>query len=87
MQSGSGLDDLATAPTAEQLTLRECQILGCRLVGHSQKLIACTLGISTSAVSANMANTRRKLGVTSRGQLAAMLGWRQAPVGALAPGS
>jgi len=71
-------------PPAERLSTRERQVVAYAVVGQSQKLIAYTLGLSVSAVSTHLASACRKLGVASRAQLTAALGWGKA-VGATLP--
>jgi DNA-binding CsgD family transcriptional regulator len=48
------------------LTLREEQIVACAAMGHSNKLIAYDLGVSTGSVSVILARAAKKLGVSSR---------------------
>jgi len=73
-------DNELLPPPAERLSLRERQVVAYAASGDSQKLIAYSLGISASLVSANLASACRKLGVASRAQLAQVLGWRQGVV-------
>jgi DNA-binding CsgD family transcriptional regulator len=46
------------------LTLREKQVLGYAELGYSNKLIAYSLGLSSSAISTLLARARRKAGIT-----------------------
>lgn len=48
------------------LTERERQVVACAAMGHSNKLIAYDLGLSTGSVSAVLARAAKKLGVSSR---------------------
>jgi len=66
------------APAAEPLTLRERQVVVYAALGHSQKLIAYTVGLSVSSVSAQLTRACRKLGVATPMQLATALGWGSA---------
>lgn len=50
-------------PIERALTLREQQILTYAEIGHSNKLIAYSLGVSISTVSTLLARARRKLGL------------------------
>lgn len=59
---------LPTSPRRD-LTEREQQVVACAAMGHSNKLIAYDLGISTGTVSVLLARAARKLGVTSRIEL------------------
>ena len=57
------------APDPRRLSPRERQIVGFAALGHSNKLIAYELGLSTSAVSTQLANAMGKLGLKSRVEL------------------
>ena len=54
----------------EKLTKRERQVVGYLALGHSYKLIAYELGISTSTVAALVWRACNRLGVESREELA-----------------
>lgn len=56
------------------LTVRERQVLGSVVRGHSNKRIALDLGVSESTVSTALRGAARKLGVRSRVELARILG-------------
>jgi DNA-binding CsgD family transcriptional regulator len=62
-------------PPEVRLSQRERQVVAYAVMGQSQKLIAYTLGLSIASVSAHLTSACRKLGVASRVQLAAVLGW------------
>jgi DNA-binding CsgD family transcriptional regulator len=49
-----------------KLSAREHQVAACAAMGHSNKLIAYDLGLSTGTVSVVLARAAAKLGVTSR---------------------
>ncbi|MDH5759619.1 MAG: AAA family ATPase [Gemmatimonadota bacterium] len=55
------------------LTGRETEIARLAAEGESNKGIARTLGVSTRTVTTHLANVYRKMGITSRHQLAAMV--------------
>jgi DNA-binding CsgD family transcriptional regulator len=60
---------IPNAPTARDpraLTARERAILRCVAMGHSNKLIAYTLGLAEGTISASVASIKRKLGLPSR---------------------
>lgn len=48
------------------LTLREEQVVACAAMGHSNKLIAYDLGLSTGSVAVLLGRAARKLGVSGR---------------------
>ena len=48
------------------LTQREEQVVACAAMGHSNKLIAYDLGISTGSVAVLLGRAARKLGVSGR---------------------
>lgn len=52
--------------SAHTLTLREEQVVACAAMGHSNKLIAYDLGISTGSVAVLLGRAARKLGVSGR---------------------
>ncbi len=52
-------------PDLRGLTPRECQVLGYAALGHSNKVIAYELGLSTSTVAGHLSAARRKLGLRS----------------------
>lgn len=56
---------IETAPQ-QGLTERERQVVACAAMGHSNKLIAYDLGLSTGSVSAILSRAAKKLGVSSR---------------------
>jgi DNA-binding CsgD family transcriptional regulator len=56
------------------LTLRERQVVGHILLGHSSKLTAYALGVSPSAVSGVLRAATQKLGVRSKAQLLCAFG-------------
>ena len=49
-----------------QLTERELQVVACAAMGHSNKLIAYDLGLSTGTVSVLLSRASKKLGVSGR---------------------
>ncbi len=51
------------------LTKRECRVLVAVARGHSQKVIAATLGLSASTVSAAFCSARARLGFASPSEL------------------
>jgi len=51
------------------LTLRERQVVGHVLLGHSSKLVAYTLGVSAAAVSASLQSALQKIAVRNAAQL------------------
>ena len=53
-------------PTKRALTRREEQVVACAAMGHSNKLIAYDLGLSTGTVSVLLGRAARKLGVSGR---------------------
>ena len=57
-----------TIPRAERKALspREQQVVACAAMGHSNKLIAYDLGLSTGTVSVILARAAKKLGVSGR---------------------
>lgn len=61
------------------LTARERQVAGYVAAGHSNKLVAYSLGLSTSAVNTHLTSAKRKLGVRTRTELIAMLATLTAP--------
>lgn len=63
---------LPNSPTTADprgLTERENQVVAAAIVGHSNKMIAYRLGLSTSRVSTVLRNAMRKLGLRTRAQL------------------
>jgi DNA-binding CsgD family transcriptional regulator len=62
-------DDPQSRSRADLLTLGERQVLGCACLGHSNKLIACELGLSPTTVSTHLARVAAKLGAESRAAL------------------
>jgi DNA-binding CsgD family transcriptional regulator len=50
----------------DKLSLRERQVVGFAALGHSNKLIAYELGISTSSVATHLTNAAKKLGLGTR---------------------
>lgn len=63
------------ARRARGLSTRERQVAGYAALGHANKLIAYALGISVSSVNTHLAHAQTKLGVRSRLDLIAALGW------------
>ena len=59
----------ASVPDARGLTHRECQVLAHVELGHSNKMIAYELGLSTSTVAGHLASARAKLRLPSVGAL------------------
>lgn len=57
---------VATTATTKSLSERERQVVACAAMGHSNKLIAYDLGLSTGTVSVLLARAAKKLGVTDR---------------------
>ncbi len=55
----------------QRLSLRERQVVGFAALGHSNKLIAWELGVSTSTVATQLSSAMKKLGISSRVQLIA----------------
>jgi DNA-binding CsgD family transcriptional regulator len=55
--------------TRDLLTPREKQVCARAAQGHSNKLIAHELGLSTSTVATFLGRAKRRLGVTSRTDL------------------
>jgi DNA-binding CsgD family transcriptional regulator len=53
-------------PTNRALTRREEQVVACAAMGHSNKLIAYDLGLSTGTVAVLLGRAARKLGVSGR---------------------
>jgi DNA-binding NarL/FixJ family response regulator len=51
------------------LTERENQVVGAAVLGHSNKMIAYRLGLSTSRVSTLLRSAMRKLGFRTRNEL------------------
>ena len=60
------------APDPRALTLRERQVAGYVALGHSNKLIAYTLGLSTSSVGVHLNRAVAKLGARTRAELAGL---------------
>jgi DNA-binding CsgD family transcriptional regulator len=52
--------------TKHKLTAREEQVVACAAMGHTNKLIAYDLGISTGSVAVLLGRAARKLGVSGR---------------------
>jgi DNA-binding CsgD family transcriptional regulator len=61
----------AKVPDERALTLRERQVLAYAGLGHSNKVIAYELGLSTSTVSSHLTRARAKLRLASWGALSA----------------
>lgn len=61
------------APDVRGLTLRERQVLGYVAAGHSNKVIAYELGLTTSGVASHLARARRKLGLQSMAAIRELL--------------
>ncbi|MGV3621623.1 MAG: helix-turn-helix transcriptional regulator [Archangium sp.] len=61
------------ALSGDGLTPRERQVAGFAALGHSNKLIAYELGLSTSTVATHLSSAAKKLGCTSRVQLISKL--------------
>ncbi len=59
-------DNRITTRARPELTERERQVVACAAMGHSNKLIAYDLGLSTGTVAVLLARAAKKLGVTSR---------------------
>lgn len=59
-------DNPTEAGAPRELTDREHQIVACAAMGHSNKLIAYDLGLSTGTVSVVLGRAARKLGVSGR---------------------
>jgi DNA-binding CsgD family transcriptional regulator len=57
-------------PGIEKLTLRECQVVGFTLMGHTSKVTAYELGISPNTVRVLLARGMKKLGIHSARELA-----------------
>jgi DNA-binding CsgD family transcriptional regulator len=53
-------------PVKRALTSREEQVVACAAMGHSNKLIAYDLGLSTGTVAVTLGRAARKLGVSGR---------------------
>jgi DNA-binding CsgD family transcriptional regulator len=73
-----------SAPGHAGLSARECQVVAYAALGHSNKLIAYTLGLSLSAVAMHLRAAASKLGVESRIALiraVGLLGARSQPDG------
>jgi len=60
------------------LSERESQVVAAAVLGHTNKMIAYRLGISTSRVSVLLRNGMRKLGARTRAQLVEKMGGFQA---------
>lgn len=58
----------------EGLTLRERQVLGYRALGHSLKLIAYELGLSSATISADLSRAMKTLGLRSQADVARLAG-------------
>ena len=58
----------------DELTPAERGVVELAAAGHANKVIAQTLVVSTSTVEAHLTRAYRKLGVSSRNQLAARIG-------------
>jgi len=56
------------------LSERESQVVTCAVVGHSNKMIAYRLGLSTSRVSTLLRSSMRKMGFRTRSQLVKQMG-------------
>lgn len=74
----------AVGPTGERLSEREFEVVSLIARGQSNKLIARALDVSPHTVKRHVANTLAKLGLASRGQVAA---WYHARSPAGAPGA
>jgi len=59
-------DNPVEAAPRQGLTARERQVVACAAMGHTNKLIAYDLGLSTGSVSAILSRAAKKLGVSSR---------------------
>lgn len=59
-------ENRVSGPTKRALTRREEQVVACAAMGHSNKLIAYDLGLSTGTVSVLLGRAARKLGVSGR---------------------
>jgi DNA-binding NarL/FixJ family response regulator len=69
--------------SGKSLTEREHQVVACAAMGHSNKLIAYDLGLSTGTVSVLLARAGRKLGVS--GRVALIRAYREQTARLLAP--
>jgi DNA-binding CsgD family transcriptional regulator len=58
-----------SVPDPRALTLRERQVLAFAALGHTNKLVAYSLGISPSVVAAHLNSAMKKLGLRSRVEL------------------
>ena len=69
-------EELAWAglPSGETLSARENEVLAQLAAGHSNKVIAQTLGVSPHTIKRHVANILGKLGASSRVQAAAWCG-------------
>jgi DNA-binding CsgD family transcriptional regulator len=56
------------------LSERESQVVTCAVLGHSNKMIAYRLGLSTSRVSTLLRSSMRKMGFRTRAQLVKQMG-------------
>lgn len=72
-----------SVPDPLALTLRERQVVAFAALGHTNKLVAYSLGISPSTVSSSLKSAMKKLGLRSRVELvetfAALDGWQTGP--------
>ncbi len=82
--AGSATAVRAVGPAAERLSERELEVVALIARGQSNKLIARALDVSPHTVKRHVANTLAKLGLASRGQIAA---WHHARSPAGAPGA
>ena len=58
----------------DSLTARERQVIGARLLGHTNKIAAHELGLSASTVRVLLARALKKLGARSLAELAQLAG-------------
>jgi DNA-binding NarL/FixJ family response regulator len=59
-------DNRVEVAVRKELTERELQVVACAAMGHSNKLIAYDLGVSTGTVAVVLGRAAKKLGVSSR---------------------